>query len=185
MDGTEVMNRKRFVIEVLQCGLAAGAAAVFPCTAAGAQTKEEDRQDVAKKFKEAWITTLMESMEEQIGIGARSQLMESCGRACARRSSVMKTAQSCKGDVGKLVRTLAGFLGEGNRMSGSIVELRYPKCYCELVADGPARLPDLYCHCSEGWIKEMFETAAQKKVRVEVLQTVKRGADSCRFRITI
>ena len=183
MDGKEIMNRKRFMLGTLQCGLAVGTAALFPC--AGSQIKAEDRQTMAKKFKEAWIATLMQAMEEQIGVQPRTQLMESCGRACARRSSVMKTAQSCKGDVAKLVKTLAGFLGEGNRISGNVVELKYPKCYCELVADGPERLPDVYCHCSEGWVKEMFETAAQKKVRVETLQTIKRGADSCRFRITI
>jgi predicted hydrocarbon binding protein len=179
------MNRKRFIIEALQCGLAAGTAAVFPCSTGSAQTAGEDRQIMEKKFKEAWISTLMRAMEEQLGEQVRSQLMESCGRACARRSSVMKTAQSCEGDVGRLVKTLAGFLGEGTTLKGNIVQLKYPKCYCELVADGPARLPDVYCHCSEGWVKEMFEAAAQKKVQVETLQTIKRGADSCRFRITI
>ena len=138
-----------------------------------------------KKFKEAWISSLMRAMEEQLGEQARSQLMESCGRACAGRSSVMKTARACKGDVGKLVKVLAGLLGEGTTLSGNIVQLTYPKCYCELVADGPDRLPDVYCHCSEGWVKEIFETAAQKKVRVETLQTIKRGAGSCRFRITL
>ncbi len=83
------------------------------------------------------------------------------------------------------MKTLAGLLGDGCRQDGRVIHLAYPKCYCEIVADGPARLPDVYCHCSAGWIKEMFETAAQRNVRVETLQTIKRGAGSCRFLITI
>jgi predicted hydrocarbon binding protein len=99
---------------------------------------------------------------------------------------MIKLAESCRGDVGKLVAKFAEFLGkEENYLRDNVVHLSYPKCLCELVADGPERLPEAYCHCSEGWVKEMFETAARKKVQVQTLQTVKRGAPSCKFLITV
>jgi predicted hydrocarbon binding protein len=179
------MNRKQFLHGTLQWGLAAETAALFPFTGGKPQMAQEDQRSKELRFRDAWVATLMQVMEKDLDEPVRSGLMESCGRSCARRSPMMKTAQSCKGDVGKLVKALAGILGEGSTMTGNIIQLRYPKCYCELVADGPDRLPDVYCHCSEGWVKEMFETAAQKEVQVETIQTIKRGADSCKFRITI
>lgn len=103
-----------------------------------------------RDFKEAWIDTLMQNLEVGLDESTRIHLMESCGRDCARRSSVMKTARSCRGGVAKLVKTLAGYLGEGCRQEGGTIHLEYPKCYCKMVADGPARLPDAYCHRSAG-----------------------------------
>jgi len=145
-----------------------------------------DKEAEMKKFKEQWISTLMTNLESQIDEKKRTALMESCGRACARRSSVHAVAASCKGDSGKFVQSLAKFLGKDNVvLKAGVIRLTYPKCYCELVADGPARLPDAYCCCSQGWVKEMFETAAGKPVAVETLQTIKRGADSCKFVIRI
>ncbi|HEX9903097.1 MAG TPA: DUF6144 family protein [Acidobacteriota bacterium] len=185
------MRRKEFLKRTVRMGLAAGSLALLPDIASArpagqGQKSEKDVQEELKKFKEAWVTTLMQNMEKQLEPKERTELMEACGRACARRGPLIRLAESCRGDIGKLVTSLAGFLGkEGSTLEGNVVHLSYPKCFCELVADGPERLPEIYCHCSEGWIKEMFETAAQKKVQVQTLQTVKRGASSCKFLITV
>jgi len=184
------MKRKEFLKRTVRMGLAAGSLAWLPklpgAPAAG-QKNEKEAQAELKKFKEEWVTTLMQNMETQLEPAKRIDLMEACGRACARRNgSFLKLAESCQGDVGKLVAKFAEFLGkEGSTLEGNVVHLSYPKCFCELVADGPERLPEVYCHCSEGWIKEIFETAAMKKVKVQTLQTVKRGAPSCKFLITV
>jgi hypothetical protein len=190
--GDKRMRRKEFLKRTVQMGLAAGSLALLPDVAlarpAGQEQKpEKEVQDRLKRFKEAWVTTIMENMEKQLDPKEQIELMESCGRSCAQRSgSIIKLAESCRGDVGKLVTSLAGFLGkEGSYLEGNVVHLSFPKCYCELVADGPERLPEIYCHCSEGWIKEMFETAAQKKIQVQTLQTVKRGGPSCKFLVTV
>lgn len=136
-------------------------------------------------FQETWITTLMKNLDGQFDEKTRAGLMEACGRDCARRGSI-KMAESCQGDVRQLVKSLARILGTENcTIKDNVIHLGYDKCYCELVADGPERLSDTYCFCSKGWILEMFETAARKPVKVEVLQTIKRGASSCRFLIRI
>ena len=107
--------------------------------------------------------------------------MESCGRDCARRGAI-KLAESCKGNVEKMIATLAKSLGnENNYIEGDEIHIGWNKCLCELVDKGPDRLSDTYCLCSRGWVLEMFETAAQKLVKVEMLQTVKRGDPCCKF----
>jgi len=175
------MKRKRFL--ALAGG---GLCALSGKAGAGLSQTAPDRETEMKKFRERWVSTLMTEMESQLDATQRTSLMESCGRDCAKHSSIHGVAASCGGDVSKLVQTLAKFLGKENAvLEGKTVRLTYPKCYCEMVADGPARLPDDYCLCSQGWVKEMFETAAGKSVAVRTLRTVKRGADSCQFVVTL
>jgi predicted hydrocarbon binding protein len=181
------MKRKDFIARSWMIALAAGG---FSCPAKGAGRRQTqtamEREAEMKKFREQWVATLMANLESQLDAKTRTALMESCGRACARRSSVFSVAASGKGDAAKLIQALAKILGKDNVvLEGGVVRLTYPKCYCEMVADGPERLPDAYCCCSQGWIKEMFETAAGKPVGVKTLQTIKRGADSCKFVIKI
>jgi predicted hydrocarbon binding protein len=183
------MKRKEFLKKAFQAGLASTSLLHFErrTMMAKSQGKKPQRKpkDKNQAFKEAWIVALMTNMDEQFDEKTRVKLMESCGRDCARRGSI-RLAESARGDVGKLVQSLANILGKKNCfMDNNVVHLGYDKCYCELVAEGPERLSDTYCNCSRGWALEMFETAAQKPVKVEVLQTIKRGAPSCRFLVRL
>ncbi len=185
----ETMKRKEFLSKTLQAGLASTSLLLFERRTLMAKSREKRPErkpkDKNQAFKEAWIVALMANMDEQFDEKTRAKLMESCGRDCARRGSI-RMAESARGQVGKLVQSLANILGKKNCfMDGNVVHLGYDKCYCELVAEGPERLSDTYCNCSRGWVLEMFETAAQKPVEVELLQTIKRGAPSCRFLVRV
>jgi len=107
--------------------------------------------------------------------------MESCGRACAR-SGVIDEARACRGDLDKMVSKMKKWVGKENvRKDGNVIEVVYSKCFCELVADGPPILPDTYCTCSRGWLKEMFETVVGSPVEVDLMESIKRGDRQCRF----
>ncbi len=179
------MKRVEFLKKTLQMGLAAGGMFMFNGSKTLAQSGKgksgQKPKDPHQKFKENWIKSLMENLKQQFDEKTRIKLMESCGRDCARRGAI-RLAESCKGNVKKMVEILAKDLGkENNYIEGNVVHLEWNKCLCELVAEGPDRLPETYCYCSQGWILEMFETAADKSVEVELLQSVKRGAASCKF----
>jgi len=134
-----------------------------------------------EKFKQNWISSLMENLDRHLDEDTRIKLMESCGRSCARHESI-RMAESCRGDVESLVSRLGKIIGEQNAtVKGDTVHLQYDKCYCPLVAKGPEILSDTWCNCSRGWVLEMFETAAEKSVKVELLQSIKRGDPCCRF----
>ncbi len=123
----------------------------------------------------------MENLDRHLDEDTRIELMESCGRSCARHESI-RMAESCRGDVGSLVSRLGKIIGEQNAtVKGDTVHLQYDKCYCPLVAKGPEILSDTWCNCSRGWVLEMFETAAEKSVKVELVQSIKRGDPCCRF----
>jgi hypothetical protein len=173
------MKRKDFLKAACGMGLAGGTAALKIPAAQTEPAKEEKARDM---FKETWVLTLMENMEKDVDSATRERLMNDCGRACARRSGLLKTAEKFRGDMAGFIQTLGPQVGKDLcRLEGETVHWGYPRCYCELVADGPERLPESYCLCSAGWVLEVFEIVADRRVRVEVVQTIKRGAPDCRF----
>ena len=183
------MERKEFFKKALQFGLASGSVClsrsnnIFPQS--GNEQSKQKSKDHKQIFKEKWITSLIENIDKQLDEKTKKELMLSCGRECARRGAI-HIAESCNGDVDVLVEKLERIVGKENCVrKDDKVHLKYPKCFCELVADGPKRLSDTYCICSMGWIHEMFETVVQRPVKVEALQTIKRGASSCKFNICI
>jgi len=184
------MKRKEFFKKTAQIGLAAGSMMLLKgkdaqAKSAKKEAKKQEPKSRQQRVKEEWIKALLKHMDEQFDEKIRVKVMEACGRDCARRGAI-RMAEASKGDVGKLVDTLARYLGKENcRLEGKTVHLAYSKCLCELVADGPERLSDTYCFCSKGWVLEMFETAAQRPVRVELLQSIRRGAPSCKFLIEL
>ena len=81
---------------------------------------------------------------------------------------------------------MADELGKDNLdVEDDTVRWGYSRCYCGLVADSSARLPKTYCFCSVGWVREVFDTVAQKPVRVELIQSIKQGAPSCWFLVKL
>ncbi len=184
------MNRKEFLERACGLGVACGASMFLqggePPAQQNRTTQDPNQSDQEKRFKEQWVITLMENMEKGLDQPARRRLMGQCGRACARRGGLFATAQACRGDVAKFVQLAGARISKDLcHIEGDLIHWGYPRCFCELVAAGPARLPETYCYCSVGWVEEMFETVSGKPVKVELVQSVKRGAPDCRFIVRI
>ena len=138
-----------------------------------------------KKFSQRWVKNLIASIDENLNEKTKIKLMESCGRACAREEA-KQSAKACRSDVEKFLSTMKKWIGKENvKKDGKTVTLVYPKCFCQLVADGPSKLPNTYCYCSQGWLKEMFETVVGKPVSVKLIDSIKRGAKTCTFTIRL
>ncbi len=151
---------------------------------AGPATPEPEAR--RQKFQQAWIVSLIENLDSQVDEAARTKLMESCGRACARRGSLAPVARASKGNLDKLLEAWTAALGEKNvRRDGDVVQLSYTKCLCPLVAAGPATLSKTYCNCSRGYVLEIFEAAAGKPVTVELTHSIKWGDPACRFLVRL
>ncbi len=168
------MNRKQFVGALVALG------------ASGAEAQQAQQSDPQQGFRQDWIKSLMENMDAQLDIEDRERVMQACGRACARRGSLKPLQAAAQGSVDKLVAALGSHLGAGNaKREGDVVKLKYEKCYCPLVAAGPARLSNTYCHCSQGWVMEIFEKVSGKKVEVTLLRSIKRGDAACEFAVKV
>lgn len=183
------MDRKDFLKKT--CGLGmCGGFFMFSDTllAAGGklQEKQSKEKDAHQKFFESWLIKLMENLEENFTEEDRIKLMEENGRDCAKRGAVQAVKKTANGDFDKMLATLKRWLGEDNiKKNNNNVEVVFSKCYCHLLEKGPDKLPETYCYCSQGWIKEIFESVVNKPVQVTINETVKRGGEKCRFTVKV
>lgn len=59
------------------------------------------------------------------------------------------------------------------------------KCLCTLVESKPEGLSPTYCICSVGYVKQMHEMYLGQPVEVELVDSVLRGGQRCKFKITV
>ena len=68
--------------------------------------------------------------------------------------------------------------------SGHIYELGYPKCTCPKVLSGEVTNPE-QCECTRQSILYILNQLEPKSIfEVEILDTILRGSEHCRFKIT-
>lgn len=66
---------------------------------------------------------------------------------------------------------------------------RYYACHCPLVRtsirDGGPEVPSLFCYCSAGFTKLMFDVIFDQAVEIELMESVLTGSDRCRFSVKV
>ena len=136
---------------------------------------------------EKWICTLMAGLNEHADKEMLVKVLEQCGRQC-QSAGFMKKARSIyekSENVDEFIENLSKVYKHLHR-EGDDVYLVYPKCYCSMVNKIPAgELPAVYCNCSRGWAKALFEGVLKKPIEVKLLKSIKRGDNECRFRIIL
>jgi hypothetical protein len=184
------MNRKEFLTVI---GAGSSAIALLSGTEPARAAQQGMTCEAKDSWTQAWIKRLMDSMDAQLPPEMRTKLMEANGRACflSRHS---KEAEHKPEDLANLIAGLKKWSGEeGVRREGEVIYFQYgkpagatePRCLCPLVATRPETLSETYCQCSVGYVKEMFERAAGKPVRVELTESLLRGGKACRFTVRL
>jgi len=146
-----------------------------------------DRAQYLKEHTRSWLEAAILSLETQADERTKKTLLESCGRACARLSSAAKDAKAIE-DGGKRIDELLDKLSRITsgkfswQRDGEIVRVVYKKCFCPLRSGGLVKSPT-FCNCSTGWLKEIFETALGKPVKVKLEQAIGQGGPVCAFSI--
>lgn len=185
------MDRKEFLCRSLQLGAGCTALALFAGRPVHADEEEQapsaESEAAARRaaFTTAWVGSLVENMDDQLDEKARIALLNACGRACAERGA-KAMAKAHKGNVDGLVAQLKANFSEGRiEKEGDTVTMSWDQCLCPLVTSETRTVSGTFCHCSEGWMHEMFETAAEKAVAVEMVETIQGGAERCTFRVRV
>jgi len=142
--------------------------------------------DIRKLFAE-WAAALMAGLEAETDDETKARVMEYCGRACALTYGSIETAKKIRNGV----KEIDEFLEEINRIDGfwcgawtrdgdavySICEA----CGCPLVSSGLVEPSPVFCDCSRGWVKAVFEEAFGEPVEVKLEQAIGRGHPACKF----
>ncbi len=179
------MERKQF----LRASLCLGAVCGLRPVPGGAEEKPavapENPCAGAMAYARHWVKDLIDQADAQLSEPQRKALLEARGRSCATAGAAQRAAPF-RGKLDEFLADLQKHMGKDAALrEGDVVKVAYPKCFCPLVADFQEPLSASYCYCSAGWLKEVYETVSGKPVSVEILETVKRGGQRCRFNVKL
>jgi predicted hydrocarbon binding protein len=136
-----------------------------------------------------WIGNLVDDLVVEIDVDGAKAVMEACGQQCIGQS-VLSKVRSLKQDSSNLDEFLRrlndAHIGGGNlQRDGSVIYASYERCYCGSVSKTRQPISTIYCQCSCGWYKKLFEASLDKSVTVELIDSIIHGADTCQFIIHI
>lgn len=146
-----------------------------------------DGEERLKKHIGMWLEAVLSGLESQADRKTRADMLESCGRACARSGSTAAKAKAIKSSGKKIDELLQELSQETSglvewKRDGETVSLKYKRCFCPIRKEKLVK-SKAFCDCSAGWIKEIFETATGRPVTVRIEQAIGRGDPVCRFLI--
>ncbi len=177
------MDRKQFLG---CCALAVlDSSAAGQSTAPSAQSSEADRE---KEFVKNWLTDLFDTIDTELDEATKVRLMAGCGKGCFRRFQFKQDiARLGSGSVEKLLEAYKKNFEVWQE--GGKVHVRYGavvrQCFCPAARYHPAKPHDIHCECTRATHQAIFETALGRPVRVEILESVRRGGKTCHFVATV
>ena len=62
-------------------------------------------------------------------------------------------------------------------------EKRRAYCFCPLIRDCLDETPELFCNCSAGWPKQLWEGILEQPLKVDIVRSLTKGDDTCEFAI--
>ena len=148
-----------------------------------------------------WIKDLMAHMDDMLDQETRIKLMQACGQSCFIRAFGVADEKEPTAEERKRYLRLLESRGvkiqrEGHATTftiswgrnhqnptGLIMSDGY--CMCPQVESGPPGLSPTYCYCSTGYVKESFERVLGKSIKVELLDSLKRGGKDCVFKVEL
>ncbi|MBU0595972.1 hypothetical protein KJ567_04730, partial [Candidatus Bipolaricaulota bacterium] len=128
---------------------------------------------------------VVDGIDENTTDAQCKKILDARGRACVPQDLIEKAKA-----IYKKTKSVGPFLAEFNevfkmlQIEDDAITVVYPRCFCHHIAgECPREVPDEYCECSIGWLKELFEQATGRRVEVKLLGSVVRGGQDCRFSI--
>lgn len=190
------MERKEFLSKSICACIGAGTI-MSPVTNSGcpiAIDKSENEGtpcDEKHKFAQKYVKRLMDIFNNKLDENTRVDLVQTMGETCARGAYGDKEQASDKVSVFEFANRLKA------RIANNVIYWEYSGspwtglkiadgwCLCYLTEKGPEGLSGLWCECSVGYVRYMFERYTTSKVQVELLESLKRGGKGCKFKISI
>lgn len=184
------MDRKEFLQKSLKLGVCCSGA----LASIGSGTKlalveethtvQDARLKYQKDFVENWLSDLLAAVEKELDKETQVKLIEGCGKECFRRHK-FKTdiAERGKGGIDKLIEAMKSrweVWKEGNDVHVRFGE-KIENCRCPVLNSHPYKPDDIHCNCSKATQQAIFETALGRPVKVDILESIRRGGQTCHF----
>ena len=204
------MKRSQFCKKLVTPGIACGCAlglnttgileSYLPLHASSLSHPVETPCDEKMIFTQKWIKRFFEIMDQQVDEKTRTKLMQTNGTLCAK-GNYGELSDKKEASLEEIDNTIALWqqkIGKENiyrndktvyfNYTGSPdgVKISDGYCLCPMIENGPGIISPTYCQCSVGYVKYMFQRLITfKPVGVELLESLRGGGKSCRFKVSI
>jgi hypothetical protein len=143
-----------------------------------------NRLQYEKDFIQNWLSDLLGGMENELDRSTRIRLIEACGRGCFNRYNFKQDI--ARHGLGSLDNLISAYQQNFEIWrEGDLVHIRYgeksPGCYCPAARFRPPQVDDLHCECTRTTHQTIFEKALGRPFQVEVVESVRRGGQTCHF----
>jgi len=131
-----------------------------------------------------WVNDLMDTMNKVLDEETYIKLIEGCGRGCYNRHQFKKDiSAAAEGDLDKLL--IAYKKNFEVWKEGDTVHIRYgeksPGCYCPVLKNRDYKTAGLHCNCTRASHQAIFENALGRPFKVDILESIRRGGQTCHF----
>jgi hypothetical protein len=133
-----------------------------------------------------WIKALLEGLNELTDEKTKREAIEKCGEACAlyhgetEKIRIMKSKGKSVEDILEQMNLEDMWCGKWIK-DGNIIYSICKECGCPLVGASLIERSPIFCFCSLGWVKTIFENIFEKPVKVELKKAIGRGDCECHF----
>lgn len=191
------MDRKAFLGKALKTGMGLGGAlalsklpaccGALPDGAPAPEKKTDPELEGIKqqqRFVMTWVADLLGSMDRQLDASTYMKLMESCGEACYHHYKEFLTREA-GGKLETLIELYnTKWVGPGSvTRKGGLIEVVYrmAQCSCPVSYCRAPKSDEMRCHCSKGSIKAIFSKVVGRPLKVDLVQSLRRGDPQCKF----
>lgn len=203
------MKRSQFCKKMLAPGLACGCALVFshdtvlgngiqdkPAVTGGNETPCSEKM----KFTQNWVKRFFDIMDQTVDQETRITLMQANGAACAKGAygDFTSAEPATMEEIDKAIISFQQRIGKENiHREGNSIYFNYVGnpgglkiadgyCLCPMIENAPVTLSPTYCQCSVGYVQYMFQRfVTYKPVKTELLESLRTGGKTCRFKVLI
>ena len=147
----------------------------------------EIEQERKPHLKAALIRECIELIERECSREGCVRIMQNCN--CLGRSVTEKATRLYQESANIddwLARMNENGIGGGHlSRRGKRITAVYDKCYCGSVSQTREPFSNTFCHCSSGWLKQLFEQVLGFPVEVSLIGSIIQGDKRCEFVISI
>ena len=181
------MNRKQFLRNCAS-GLCACAAIALPGTAGLPANEATKSEDWRLPFVRKRYARMLEILSRRMGEGALNETLFELGAFCSGLGdeTILKFRGNLEGYRQAVKQSVSGDNITFDWDEGVITMASDERtdCFCPLISCFN-HTPQVACNCSLGWQQHTWETLLQKPVKVELKESVLRGARRCVFQIRV
>ena len=96
---------------------------------------------------------------------------------------VIEAMKTTGGFYPKNLRREGGVIFSEKGPANPIAEQRRAYCFCPLIRNCIDETPEVFCNCSAGWPKQLWEGILETPVKIEITKSLTKGNDVCEFAI--